>query len=178
MAHLTQRVPVQSHNSFLDQRSRKVIVWFQMNHFVPCKNPVFILCTGWLSEPMWMRDNFPMSPPSLKAKPRCVLLPSLLAVSFKIFLYQKVSHNLTHVQIQRSRKLTEPMRMWSSWLVLKSVQLQAIRRGWSSYSGRAGPSRRAGCRAVSAWSYLYAGSPRHLFFSRSLISSKLLEKNS
>ena len=26
-------VPAQPHNSFLDQRSRKVIVWFHMNHF-------------------------------------------------------------------------------------------------------------------------------------------------
>ncbi len=32
-SHL-ERVPVQSHNSFLDQRSRKVIVWFHWNHFV------------------------------------------------------------------------------------------------------------------------------------------------
>ncbi len=36
-SHCTKSIPVQSHNSFLDQRSRKVIVWFHRNHF----------CTVW-----------------------------------------------------------------------------------------------------------------------------------
>ncbi len=38
-SHLTKRVPVQSHNSFLDQRSWKVIVWFHRNHFCAVWEP-------------------------------------------------------------------------------------------------------------------------------------------
>ncbi len=37
---LTKSAPVQSHNSFLDQRSRKVIVDFTGTVFVQCANPV------------------------------------------------------------------------------------------------------------------------------------------
>ncbi len=42
-SHFTRRVPFPSHKSCLDQRSRKVIVWFHRNHlhsYIQCENPV------------------------------------------------------------------------------------------------------------------------------------------
>ena len=40
-----KKVPVQSHNSFLDQRSRKVIVWFHRNHFCAVWEPCHLTLT-------------------------------------------------------------------------------------------------------------------------------------
>ncbi len=39
-SHLAEKVPVEPQNSFLNQWSPKVIVWFRRNHFCTCENPV------------------------------------------------------------------------------------------------------------------------------------------
>ncbi len=55
-SHIAKRIPVQSHNSFLDQKSRKVIVWFYRNPF----------CTVW--EPCLRLQNFSPERRSLQSQ--------------------------------------------------------------------------------------------------------------
>ncbi len=65
-SHLAKRVPVKSHNSFLDQRSRKVIVCFHRNHF----------CTMLRTHPVSHKNQSPLKHHSflvLVCEPRTVL---------------------------------------------------------------------------------------------------------
>ncbi len=74
-SYLTKRVPVQSHNSVLDQKPRKVIVWFHRNHFCtvwePCPdrfsawgmalvhtaNSLFSAAVTFLTRTVFMQDS-------------------------------------------------------------------------------------------------------------------------
>ncbi len=98
-SHLSARVSVQSHNSFFDQRSRKVIVWFHRNHFcTPAmwEPPCVHTCPSWLE----LDRQFGRSGPH-PCSPPFVCWHIYLFVCFLLKLFNNFRLNNFRIRISR-----------------------------------------------------------------------------